>query len=104
MPNHCHYYNHLPPMLCMFLSMFSTMCNFFSKVVFKTDIYGTFRQTIVFDFGVEMILMREVQVESAPATDPEKIRKEIPAVFSNLRIRTFFIKNSESFYSAVFRQ
>ncbi|XP_012946925.1 probable helicase with zinc finger domain [Aplysia californica] len=47
------------------------------KVVFKTDIYGTFRQTIVFDFGVEMILMREVQVESAPATDPEKIRKEI---------------------------
>uniref|UniRef100_A0A0B7B1B5 C3H1-type domain-containing protein n=1 Tax=Arion vulgaris TaxID=1028688 RepID=A0A0B7B1B5_9EUPU len=47
------------------------------KIVFKTDIYGTFRQTIVFDFGVEAILMREVQVESAPATDPEKIRKEI---------------------------
>ncbi|XP_059155156.1 probable helicase with zinc finger domain [Physella acuta] len=47
------------------------------KVVFKTDIYGTFRQSIVFDFGVEAILMREVQVESAPATDAEKIRKEI---------------------------
>ncbi|CAG5131356.1 unnamed protein product [Candidula unifasciata] len=47
------------------------------KIVFKTDIYGTFRQSIIFDFGVEAILMREVQVESAPATDPEKIRKEI---------------------------
>lgn len=47
------------------------------QVVFKTDIYGTFRQSIVFDFGVEAILMREVQVESAPAADPEKIRKEI---------------------------
>ena len=45
--------------------------------MFKTDIYGTFRQTIVFDFGVDMILMREIQVESAPASDPEKIRKEI---------------------------
>ncbi|KAI8742129.1 helicase with zinc finger domain [Biomphalaria glabrata] len=47
------------------------------KVVFKTEIYGTFRQSIVFDFGVEVILMKEVQVESAPATDLEKIRKEI---------------------------
>ena len=47
------------------------------KVVFKTDIYGTFRQSIVFDFGVDAILMREVQVESAPASDAEKVRKEI---------------------------
>ncbi|KAH9492798.1 hypothetical protein Btru_024739, partial [Bulinus truncatus] len=47
------------------------------KVVFKTEIYGTFRQSIVFDFGVDVILMKEVQVESAPATDLEKIRKEI---------------------------
>lgn len=47
------------------------------KVVFKTDIYGTFRQSIVFDFGVDVILLREVQVESAPASDAEKVRKEI---------------------------
>ncbi|GFS08344.1 helicase with zinc finger domain 2 [Elysia marginata] len=47
------------------------------KVVFKTDIYGTFRQSIVFDFGVDAVLMREVQVESAPASDAEKVRKEI---------------------------
>lgn len=62
----------------MIFFFFLNGCRFNSmQVVFKTDIYGTFRQSIVFDFGFEAILMREVQVESAPATDAEKIRKDI---------------------------
>ncbi|XP_033744648.1 probable helicase with zinc finger domain [Pecten maximus] len=43
------------------------------KVVFKTDIYGTFRQTLVMDFGTDPVLRRELQVESAPITDTEKV-------------------------------
>lgn len=46
------------------------------QVVFKTDIYGTFRQTLVFDFGSEPVLSREIVVESAPVTDTEKITSE----------------------------
>ncbi|WAQ96244.1 HELZ-like protein [Mya arenaria] len=43
------------------------------KVVFKTDIYGAFRQTLVFDFGSEPVLSRDMHVESAPVTDTEKV-------------------------------
>ncbi|XP_041363275.1 probable helicase with zinc finger domain [Gigantopelta aegis] len=45
------------------------------KVVFKTDLYGTFRQTIVFDFSVEAVLTREMQVESSPVVDAEDLSK-----------------------------
>ena len=48
----------------------------FLQVVFKTDIYGTFRQTLVFDFGSEPVLSREIVVESAPVTDTDKITSE----------------------------
>lgn len=47
------------------------------KVIFKTDIYGTFRQTLVFDFGMEPLLSREMQIESAPITDTEKLTKDL---------------------------
>ncbi|XP_062616187.1 probable helicase with zinc finger domain isoform X1 [Saccostrea cucullata] len=47
------------------------------KVVFKTDIYGTFRQTLVYDFGLEPVLSREMQIESAPITDIEKLSKDL---------------------------
>ncbi|XP_052069643.1 probable helicase with zinc finger domain [Mytilus californianus] len=47
------------------------------KVIFKTDIYGTFRQTLVFDFGMEPLLSREMQIESAPITDTEKLSKDL---------------------------
>lgn len=47
------------------------------QVVFKTDIYGTFRETLVFDFGSEPVLSRDMQVESAPVTDTEKVLSEI---------------------------
>lgn len=56
-------------------------CLFYSfvifQVVFKTDIYGTFRQTLVYDFGLEPVLSREMQIESAPITDIEKLSKDL---------------------------
>lgn len=45
--------------------------------MFKTDIYGTFRETLVFDFGSEPVLSRDMHVESAPVTDTEKVLSEI---------------------------
>lgn len=71
-----------------FLSAFSYIKKLFKKklsidfisifqVVFKTDIYGTFRQTLVYDFGLEPVLSREMQIESAPITDIEKLSKDL---------------------------
>ena len=34
-------------------------------VGFSTEIFGTFRQTIVFDFGSEPVLMQRVMVDAA---------------------------------------
>jgi hypothetical protein len=53
------------------------------KVVFSTDIYGTFRQSVVFDFGTEPVLVKHLCVDVIPVTDIDKIqeiKKEI--VFS----------------------
>ncbi|KAK7502369.1 hypothetical protein BaRGS_00006322, partial [Batillaria attramentaria] len=47
------------------------------KIVFKTDVYGTFRQSVVLDFGLEAVVAREVHVESTPSTDPDKLSKDL---------------------------
>ncbi|XP_070187827.1 probable helicase with zinc finger domain isoform X2 [Littorina saxatilis] len=47
------------------------------KIVFKTDIYGTFRQQVVLGLGLDTVVVRDVQVESCPATDPEKLSKDL---------------------------
>ncbi|XP_076449410.1 putative helicase with zinc finger domain [Babylonia areolata] len=47
------------------------------KIVFKTDIYGTFRQQMALGFGLDTVVVRDVQVESCPATDPEKLGKDL---------------------------
>ncbi|XP_049819746.1 probable helicase with zinc finger domain isoform X3 [Aethina tumida] len=50
------------------------------KVVFKTDIFGTFRQSIVFDFYTEPVLVKHLCVDVIPDTEIEKIneiRKEV---------------------------
>ena len=47
------------------------------QIVFKTDIYGTFRQQVVLGFGLDTVVVRDVQVESCPATDPEKLTKDL---------------------------
>lgn len=43
------------------------------NVVFKTDIYGTFRQTVVFDFGSVPVLCRHLCVDVIPLGDVEKV-------------------------------
>lgn len=34
-------------------------------VGFSTEIFGTFRQTVVFDFGSEPVLMQRIMVDAA---------------------------------------
>lgn len=49
-------------------------------VTFQTDIYGTFRQSVVFDLGSEPVLVKHLCVDVLPVTDADKIkeiRKEI---------------------------
>lgn len=49
-------------------------------VTFQTDIYGTFRQSVVFDFGGEPVLVKHLCVDVLPVTDADKmkeIKKEI---------------------------
>ena len=50
---------------------------YFLQVVFKTDIYGTFRQQLVMGFGLDAVVFRDVQVESSPVTDTEKLTRDL---------------------------
>lgn len=45
------------------------------KIVFSTDIYGTFRQSVVFDFGAEPVLVKHFCVDVIPVTDADKIQE-----------------------------
>lgn len=45
------------------------------KVVFNTDIYGTFRQAVVFDFGNEPVLVKHLCVDVVPVTEADKIQE-----------------------------
>ncbi|XP_075436082.1 putative helicase with zinc finger domain isoform X1 [Ascaphus truei] len=40
-------------------------------IAFTTEIFGTFRQTVVFDFGVEPVLMQRIMVDAASTEDLE---------------------------------
>lgn len=42
-------------------------------VAFSTDIYGTFRQSVVLDFGSEPVLVKHLCVDVIPVTNAEKI-------------------------------
>ncbi|XP_005175912.1 probable helicase with zinc finger domain isoform X1 [Musca domestica] len=44
-------------------------------VEFHTEIYGTFRQAVCFDFGSEPILVRHLCVDVVPVSDAEKIEE-----------------------------
>lgn len=44
-------------------------------VQFRTDIYGTFRQSVVFDFGSEPILVKQLCVDVLPAGDADRIKE-----------------------------
>lgn len=52
-------------------------------MVFKTNIYGTFRQSLVFDFGTEPLLSREMHVESAPIQEADKLSKDLMCFDAN---------------------
>nr|CAD7397005.1 unnamed protein product [Timema cristinae] len=45
------------------------------KVGFATDIYGTFRQSVVFDLGEEPVLVRHLCVDVVPVTDADRMRE-----------------------------
>ncbi|XP_076263700.1 helicase with zinc finger [Rhynchophorus ferrugineus] len=49
-------------------------------IMFKTNIFGTFRQSVVFDFSSEPVLVKHLCVDLVPESDVDKIneiRKEI---------------------------
>ncbi|XP_043941030.1 probable helicase with zinc finger domain [Protopterus annectens] len=43
------------------------------SVDFVTEIFGTFRQTVVFDFGIEPVLMQRIMVDAASVEDLEHL-------------------------------
>lgn len=45
------------------------------EVNFSTKLYGTFRQTVLFDFGKEPYLMKSICVDVVPVNDAEKIKE-----------------------------
>ncbi|XP_058833823.1 probable helicase with zinc finger domain [Topomyia yanbarensis] len=45
------------------------------KVIFNTDIYGTFRQAVVFDLGHEPVLVKHLCVDVVPVTEVDKIQE-----------------------------
>lgn len=45
------------------------------KVQFSTDIYGTFRQAVVFDLGTEPVLVKHLCVDVVPVGDADKIKE-----------------------------
>uniref|UniRef100_A0A3P8W3K7 Probable helicase with zinc finger domain n=1 Tax=Cynoglossus semilaevis TaxID=244447 RepID=A0A3P8W3K7_CYNSE len=48
-------------------------CVYKVAVGFSTEIFGTFRQTVVFDFGSEPVLMQRVMVDAASIEDLEHL-------------------------------
>lgn len=49
-------------------------CVYKVAVGFTTEIFGTFRQTVVFDFGSEPVLMQRIMVDAA-SIEGKKINK-----------------------------
>lgn len=46
-------------------------------MLFSTEIYGTFHQSVIFDFGEEPVLLRELCVDSVPTTDLETLKENL---------------------------
>lgn len=45
------------------------------EVTFSTKLYGTFRQTVLFDFGKEPVLVKHICVDVVPVKDAEKMKE-----------------------------
>ncbi|NP_998431.1 probable helicase with zinc finger domain [Danio rerio] len=48
-------------------------CIYTVEIAFSTEIFGTFRQTVVFDLGCEPVLMQRVMVDAASIEDLEHL-------------------------------
>uniref|UniRef100_A0A4W3K0Y9 Probable helicase with zinc finger domain n=1 Tax=Callorhinchus milii TaxID=7868 RepID=A0A4W3K0Y9_CALMI len=48
-------------------------CVYKINIQFSTEIFGTFRQTVVFDFGTEPVLMQRIMVDAASIEDLEHL-------------------------------
>lgn len=57
------------------------------KIVFSTDIYGTFRQSVVFDFGNEPILVKHLCIDVVPVTEYDKIQEIRNDILSLSKLR-----------------
>lgn len=51
------------------------------EVSFSTKLYGTFRQTVLFDFGSEPFLVKHLCVDVVPVNDAEKMKEMQQVVF-----------------------
>ncbi|XP_041473482.1 probable helicase with zinc finger domain isoform X3 [Lytechinus variegatus] len=45
------------------------------KIQFTSQIFGTFRQSVVFDFGTEPVLMKRISVDSVSAMDQKELEE-----------------------------
>lgn len=52
------------------------------EVTFSTKLYGTFRQTVLFDFGQEPVLAKHICVDVVPVKDAEKMKEmqQVPSL------------------------
>ena len=51
--------------------------SFVFQILFLTDIYGTFRQSVVFDFGTTPVLFRQLCVDSTPLTNLDQLTQDL---------------------------
>ncbi len=52
------------------------------EVTFSTKLYGTFRQTVLFDFGAEPFLIKHLCVDVVPVNDAEKMKEMQQVIIS----------------------
>lgn len=62
-------------------------CVYKVTVGFSTEIFGTFRQTVVFDFGSEPVLMQRIMVDAASIEGSGPIPSCLP--FDSVDFRSF---------------
>lgn len=71
-------------------------CVYQVAVGFSTEIFGTFRQTVVFDFGSEPVLMQRIMVDAASIEGMLKARKTSEGLLSVvyfLQVLSMYIKS-----------
>ena len=66
-------------------------CVYKVAVGFSTEIFGTFRQTVVFDFGSEPVLMQRVMVDAASIEGMQNEKKkkifQLEYIFFNITVK-----------------